>query len=75
MSIPITAGEQIPGRYDDDRWIVIKSSVNSEVSIKIGNQTPIFVDALDFLRMVAHVVLDMTVENATLHESSNDKSL
>jgi hypothetical protein len=50
---------KLKGRYDDARYIYVMSAAGNEVSIRIGNQTPVFVDAVDFLRLVSHVVLDI----------------
>lgn len=55
-------GELLPalkGRYDDDRSIIVMSAANYEVTVQIGNQEPVFLDAIDFLRLVSHVVLDL----------------
>lgn len=50
------------GRYDDDRTITITPSINDEVVVQIGNQEPVFLDALDLLRIVSDVVLNMVYD-------------
>ena len=50
--------KSLKGRYDDDRRITVAPCINHEVSIRIGNQDPLFLDGLDFLRIVAEVVLN-----------------
>lgn len=50
--------EKLQARYDDDRILTIEGSQNHEVSLKLANQEPIFLDGLDLLRIVSSVVLD-----------------
>lgn len=50
--------EKLQARYDDDRMLIIEGSQNHEVSLKLANQEPIFLDGLDLLRVVSSVVLD-----------------
>ena len=50
--------EELKARYDDDRVLTIEGSQNHEVSLKLANQEPIFLDGLDLLRIVSSVVLD-----------------
>lgn len=42
----------LKGLYDDDRSIRVESGVNGELTITIGNQTPVFVFAEDFRALV-----------------------
>lgn len=49
----------LPGRYDDGRKFKVEPSHNYEVAVRIGNQGPIWLDGVDLLRLVSHVVLDM----------------
>lgn len=59
MTAPVF-GEQLKGRYDDDdRSITIEGGVNHEVTLRIENQEPMFLDGLDLLRLVSYVVLDL----------------
>lgn len=50
--------EKLTGRYDDDRTITIEGTFNHEVSVKVGNQEPLWLDGLDLLRVVSLVVLE-----------------
>ena len=52
-------GMSLRARYDDDRPILIVPSHNYEITLQIGDQPPVFVDALDLLRVVSHVALDL----------------
>lgn len=52
-------GRHLRGRYDDDRSISIEPSVNNEVGVWVGNQEPVWLDALDLLRLVSDIVLNM----------------
>lgn len=50
----------LQGRYDDDRKITFEPSFNHEIGIRVGNQVPVWVDALDLLRVVSHAALNIT---------------
>jgi hypothetical protein len=52
-------GARLTGRYDDDRAFTVEGCVNYEVAVTLGGSEPLFVDALDLLRVVSHVVLDL----------------
>jgi hypothetical protein len=54
----VSYSEQLKARYDDDRVLTIEGSQNHEVSLRLANQEPIFLDGLDLLRIVSSVVLD-----------------
>ena len=43
--------ESLQGLYDDPRRLSVEPSMNGEVVIKIGNQSPVFVFAEDFRRI------------------------
>ena len=52
-------GMSLRARYDDDRPILIAPSHNREITLQIGDQDQVFVDALDLLRVVSHVALEL----------------
>jgi hypothetical protein len=52
-------GAGLTGRYDDARALTIEASTNHEVAVTIGHSDPMFLDALDLLRVVSHVALDL----------------
>jgi len=52
-------GMSLRARYDDDRPILIVPCHNHEISLQIGGQDQVFVDALDLLRVVSHVALNL----------------
>ena len=47
------------GRYEDDatRLITFAPGINQEIAIRVGDAEPIYVDALDLLRVTSHVAL------------------
>lgn len=49
----------VQGRYDDERLVTFGAAANHEVVITVGDQDVVFVDSLDLLRVVSHVVLDL----------------
>lgn len=52
-------------RYEDSepgRLITFGSSFNHEMTIQIGDGEPVFVDGLDLMRVVSHVVLNLVYE-------------
>jgi len=50
-------GISLPGRYDDDRSLTVTPGFNHEITVKIGDQEPIYLDALDLLRAVSEAAL------------------
>jgi len=52
-------GERVAARYDDPRSLVIEPSQNYEVSVRVDGAEPLFFDALDLLRAVSTVALDL----------------
>ena len=68
-------GMSLRARYDDDRPILIVPSHNYEITLQIGDQPPVFVDALDLLRVVSHVALDLVYgPSPTEHDDPEDGS-
>ncbi len=49
----------VQGRYDDPRLVTVGACVNHEIALTVGGQDSVFVDALDLLRVVSHVALDL----------------
>lgn len=49
----------VQGRYDDPRLVTVGSGVNHEIVLTIGQHEPVYVDALDLLRVVSHVALNL----------------
>ncbi len=49
----------VKARYDDSRLVTVGACVNHEIVLTVGQQDPVFVDALDLLRVVSHVALDL----------------
>jgi hypothetical protein len=51
------------GRYDDDRSLTLEPSANGEVTVKIGNQAPMFLSAHDLLLAVTRAFNDVVFPN------------
>ncbi len=67
-------GMSLRARYDDDRPILIVPSHNHEISLQIGDQGPVFVDALDLLRVVSHVALGLVYGPSPTELERDDQS-
>lgn len=57
--LPDPERSSLRGRYGDDRLVTVEPSYNHEVLLKVGNQEPVWLDGIDPLRQVSHVVLDV----------------
>lgn len=49
----------VQARYDDPRLVTVGSGINYEIVLTVGQSESVFVDALDLLRVVSHVALDL----------------
>ena len=52
-------GARVAARYDDPRSLVVEPCANYEVSVRVDGAEPLFFDALDLLRAVSTVALDL----------------
>jgi hypothetical protein len=46
----------LQGRYDDDRSLRVEPGINHEVAVRLDNQEPLYLDALDLAFLVNDAV-------------------